>query len=149
MLKRVPFKSKAQPARACKVWEGDAMPTPRPPAPALRVNDGKARMVISLPKENALQHSTYMDLVRAMACAHCGKAPRSQFCHSDQNKGLAIKTDCRRGWPGCAKCHHLIGSTGMFRREHRRLLEDKYAAQTRAAILAAGTWPARLPRWEE
>ena len=144
---RSTFKRKPLPQHSCTQWNGDVMPTPR--AVAERVCDGKARMVVPLPKENALQHQPYMDLVRAMACAHCGRSPRSQFCHSDMDKGLAIKTDCRRGWPGCAVCHNLIGSTGTFKREHRRMLEDKYAAQTRSAILKAGTWPARLPRWEE
>jgi hypothetical protein len=109
------------------------------------------------PKENALQHSAYMDLVRAMRCAHCGRPPRSDFCHADFGKGTGIKTDCRRGWPGCKDdpganregCHTLIGSRGVFTKEQRRALEERYGAQTRAAIIAAGAWPARLPRWPE
>lgn len=106
-------------------------------------------------KENALQHQGYMRLVRLLPCAHCGIVGFSQFCHSDEGKGTGIKTDCRRGWPGCRPhgetmgCHHLIGTSGHYSRDARRELEEKYAAATRALILAAGTWPARLPLWNK
>ena len=100
-------------------------------------------------KENALQHAGYMDLVRSMPCAHCGRAPRSQFCHTDETKGMGIKTDCRKGWPGCDECHFLIGTKRIYPRDERRALEARYAAQTRAAIVAAGLWPKKLPRWTE
>jgi len=105
-------------------------------------------VAVTMPKENVRQHAGYMDLVRAMPCMHCGQAPRSQFCHSDQGKGMGIKTDCRRGWPGCARCHDFVGSTGALGRYERRLLEDEYAARTRAAIVAEGLWPGSLPMWE-
>lgn len=155
MLRRTPFKSKAPAPRQAKAYTGSNPSALR--APAVRIADQCDRLVVPLSKEEALQHLGYMDLVRAMHCAHCGKAPRSQFCHSDAGKGTGLKTDCRRGWPGCGDditrnqegCHTLIGSRGVFTKVQRRLLEDKYAAQTRAAILAAGTWPARLPRWIE
>jgi len=131
---------------ARKVYE------PTPPAPLRPVERratyaGQVSLVL-VPKENAIQHTGYMDLVRAMACMHCGHPPRSDFAHADQGKGQGIKTDCRRGFPLCRACHHLIGSTGTLGRDERRRLEDEYGARTRARIEADGTWPARLPRWE-
>jgi hypothetical protein len=39
--------------------------------------------------------------------------------------------------------------TGSMPREERRALEQKYAAETRAAIEASGQWPKNLPRWTE
>lgn len=117
----------------------------------------RSELRVPLPKEEPVQHQGYMDLVRAMPCAHCGRPPRSAFCHSDMGKGKGIKTDCRLGWPGCHDdlgrnregCHTLIGSRGVFTKEQRRTLEATYSARTRAAIVAAGKWPPRLPRWEE
>lgn len=155
MLRRTAFKPKLQPARPCKQYTGANPSAPR--AQAVRIADGAAQIVVPIEKENALQHEGYMNLVRAMKCAHCGRPPRSEFCHSDQGKGKGLKTDCRRGWPGCKDdlssnregCHTLIGSRGVFTQAQRRLLEDKYAAQTRAAIVTAGAWPKRLPRWIE
>jgi len=100
-------------------------------------------------KECALQHQGYMNLVRAMPCARCGMSPRSEFCHADQGKGMGIKTDCRRGWPGCHDCHFFIGSTGTLSKMTRRALEDAYAHAARKKILSAGLWPANLPLWRE
>ncbi len=98
-------------------------------------------------KEHAIQHKAYMDLVRLMPCAHCKKAGPSQFCHADEGKGTGLKTDCRRGWPGCPECHHLLGSTGKLGRDERRRLEALHGARTRAVIEAARLWPDGLERW--
>src|SRR4051812_19019750 len=73
--------------------------------------------VFAQPKENAIQHEGYMRLVRLLPCANCGIEGYTQFCHADQGKGMALKTDCRRGWPGCGPrpgvpgCHYLIGTS--------------------------------------
>lgn len=105
-------------------------------------------------KENPLTSEAYRTLVRAMPCMHCGHPPRSQFCHSDQGKGIGLKTDDRRSWPGCGPhdgqpgCHWLIGTSGRIPKAERRELENRYAAQTRAAILAAGKWPKNLPLYQ-
>lgn len=126
------------------------------PKAACRMADTCDRLTVSVPKECVIaEHEGYMNLVRAMACAHCGRPPRSQFCHADEGKGVGAKTDCRRGWPGCGDsygrrgCHSILGSSGLLGKDMRRLLESKYAAQTRAAILAAGDWPKSLPLWPD
>lgn len=99
-------------------------------------------------KECALQHAGYMDVVRAMPCARCRAPPRSDFAHADMDKGIGIKTDCRRGFPACRPCHTLLGSSGKIPRAERRDLEAQYGAQTRDEVLRLGLWPKRLPRWE-
>jgi hypothetical protein len=114
------------------------------PVVRIRISD----VVVACPKENALQHAGYMDAVRGLPCARCGHPPRSQFCHADEGKGLGIKTDCRRGWPGCAACHFLVGSTGILGQSGRRVFELEAGARTRAQVIALGLWPARLPMWE-
>ena len=101
------------------------------------------------PKEDAPQHQGYMDAVRSLPCAHCGKPPRSEFCHSDQGKGMAIKSDCRNGWPGCHACHDAIGTRRIYDKERRRAIEAAMASQTRAQINALGLWPATLPQLDE
>jgi hypothetical protein len=100
-------------------------------------------------KENAPQHQGYMDLVRALPCAHCGKAPRSQFCHSDEGKGMGIKSDCRLGWPGCPECHDAIGTHRIYPRHQRRALEAEMARQTRAQIESMGLWPKDMEKWDK
>ena len=154
LLKRTPFATKPPPRRESTQWVGDALPGQRGEWPAsLRVADGKARLTITLPKQRPCRSETYRRLVAAMPCAHCQRPSRSNACHSEMGKGAGIKSDDRTCWPGCVDepgrvgCHALIGARGIFTREQRRTLEAKYAAQTRAAIVADGSWPANLPRW--
>lgn len=140
---RTGFRTRVPPRRPARQWEGGPI-TPR--APALCLVEPRLPTT-PMPKENLLQHKGYMDLVRALPCAHCFKPPRSEFCHADEGKGTGIKTDCRRGWPGCSACHYLIGSTGTLGKRERRRIETLYGELTRAKIIAAGTWPKRLPLW--
>lgn len=146
-MKRSGFARRPPPPSLARVkqWEG----TVRPRSVAVALVDPLplGRPVL---KEEPIQHSGYMKLVRQLPCARCKTVavPR-QFAHSDAGKGLALKTDCRLGWPGCFACHYLVGSSGALGKEGRRRFEAEAAAQTRAAILRAGTWPKRLPLWIE
>lgn len=101
-------------------------------------------------KEEMLQHAGYMAAVRDLGyCMRCRRACRPQFCHADQGKGMGLKTDVRRGWPGCAECHWLIGTSGQYSKDERRGIEARLAHKTRDAVVAAGTWPANLSKLEE
>jgi hypothetical protein len=68
---------------------------------------------------------------------------------------MGIKTDDRLGWAGCGPhdgatgCHYLIGTSGHYPKERRRLLEEIYARWTRAQIRELGLWPPNLPDWIE
>lgn len=112
---------------------------------------------IALEKEDASQSAAYMDAVRNLGyCVRCGRSCRPQFCHGDQGKGIGIKTDVREGWAGCGYwspedpgCHYIVGTSGTLSKQERRAEEDRLAAITREAVLAAGTWPKSLPRWQE
>jgi hypothetical protein len=117
-------------------------------------------MRASMPKEGAIEHEGYKALVRLMACRHCGIVGYTQFCHADMSKGQSIKTDCRRGWPGCGPhtlpdgsidpgCHWRIGTARIFPKQERRELEEQYGRETRDAIERDGLWPKDLPRFGE
>lgn len=144
-MKRTAFRSKLPERRPARQWEGGAI-TARAPARVVP----SLRLVEPIAKENALQHLGYMAAVRKIACRRCGTvAVRRVFCHADEGKGGAIKTDCRRGWAGCDACHHYVGSTGKLGKAGRRAFEETAAASTRAEIINRGLWPARLPRWTD
>lgn len=127
---------------------------PMPRAVAVVV-EWPARTIVAVPKENPLQHEGYMTLVRGMACAGCGIEGWTVFCHSEETKGLSIKSDCRLGWPGCTTrpgingCHYDVGSSGFLGRDGRRAFEASAAKQTRRLIREAGLWPKDLPAWPE
>lgn len=105
---------------------------------------------VTIGKEGALQHAGYMAAVRGLGyCMRCRRSCRPQFCHRDQGKGMGLKTDVREGWPGCVECHWLVGTSGQYAKQDRRALELELAQRTRDAVQAAGTWPARLPAWDD
>lgn len=129
------------------------VPLAEPSRAVMRRADGNARMVV-MPKSEPIQSEAYMRLVRQLPCAHCGHPPPSQFCHSDEGKGLSIKSDCREGWPGCGPrlgepgCHALIGTQRIYPKEQRRRIEADMARRTRERIKSMGLWPASL-EWIE
>lgn len=153
VLRRSPFKRPVPPASLARVrqWEGGEI-TPRHPVSVPVVRS----MVLSLAKDGALQHLGYQSIVRGLPCARCGySATRNQFCHADFSKGAGLKTDCRLGWPGCGPhddgpgCHWIVGTSGRLGKQGRRDFEERAGRETRELVLAAGLWPARLPRWIE
>jgi len=105
-------------------------------------------------KENASQSQAYQVAVRSLGyCMRCGATLRPgerQFCHADEGKGTGLKTDVRRGWIGCASCHHHVGTSGRMKRELRRAVEKFLAWKTRCALRRFGLWPKSLPdSWAE
>lgn len=103
-------------------------------------------------KEAAIQSGPYMRAAKALGyCMRCGRPSAGpgglDFCHADLGKGQSIKTDVRRGWPGCRACHEVVGR--CLPKPIRRAVEYLLGALTRACVLEAGTWPARLPMWED
>jgi len=139
------------PARqARQVGEGYTL-RPRPVAQAAAA----LPMAKPVPKAVPLQHAGYMAVVRGLRCYRCGLAGFSQFCHADEGKGGAIKSDCRLGWPGCGPrpgingCHYDIGTARVLPREERRAFEREAGRATRAEVWRLSKWPASLPRWPE
>lgn len=127
-----------KPPPRVKQWTADELPGPRVPLQV--VADTRARLTISLPKEMPYRSEAYRRLVAALPCAHCQRSGPSQCAHGDKGKGLAIKASDLTCFPLCADspgrrgCHSLIGASGTFSREQRRILEATYAAQTRKTL---------------
>ena len=116
--------------------------TVRPRAAAVAISDGKARMAVQVPKQKYVRDGEYLRWVASLPCAHCRIEGRSQAAHSDDNgaggKGMGIKASDDTAYPACAPtpgdpgCHARIGSSGLWPKETRRVMEAEYAARTRA-----------------
>lgn len=106
-----------------------------------------------IPKEGAVQSGLYMRAAKSLGyCMRCGLqlGPHKgllDFCHADLGKGQGLKTDVRRGWPGCRRCHETVGRE--LSKPARRAVEYLLGVMTRAAVMAAGLWPKKLPLFEE
>lgn len=152
-MKRTPFKRRQRPegptaTRETKPWAATLAAATLRPMRAGSYSGGTSGTPEA--KECVSQHAGYQAAVRGLGyCMKCRIACRPQFCHADQGKGTGIKTDVRRGWPGCDHCHWLVGTSGQYPKEQRRAIEDELGWRTRAAVKAAGTWPARFPDWKE
>ncbi len=107
---------------------------------AVMVSNLDARLTVPLPKERPFRSETYRRLVAAMSCAMCGKPGPSQCAHSDQGKGLSIKSSDLECFPLCADaplfrgCHSIMGASGKLDKDVRQKLERDFAAETRAAL---------------
>jgi hypothetical protein len=144
MLRRSGFK----PRKPSRHEPASTEREPKPLAKVTRWGTSGATSGVAVPKEQMLQHEGYMAAVRLLGyCMLCRHSCRPQFCHRDQGKGMGLKTDVREGWPGCAECHYMVGTSGKLAKEDRRALELRLGAQTREAVKAAGMWPKRLPEW--
>ncbi len=98
-MKRSGFKRKVpapKPATQCTYT-----PRPRQPAKAVAAIDGKARMVVQIPKEDRMDDIDYRRLVATLKCICCGAVGFSQAAHPNTNKGMGLKTDDRDCFPLC------------------------------------------------
>lgn len=109
----------------------------------------------AIAKQNAIEHEGYRRLVAAMPCMNCRINDNSQAAHPNTGKAKGMKADDRLCFPLCAVrfnapgCHYLFDQHQLFPRAERAGVEQRWAAETRAAILAAGLWPKTLPLWSE
>lgn len=149
-MKRSGFAQAFEP-RLAREWTATELPGPRVPAQPLRIEDGKARMTISLPKNPPKRSEPYRRWVASRPCEHCQRAGPSQCAHADEGKGMAMKASdehtfalCADG-PGRAGCHSMIGAAALFTRNHRRALERRYVERTQMAAKSCGQWPKDWP----
>ena len=115
-----------------------------PPSQPTRVLRGVAAVieqtVVASPKAVLLRSKTYRQRVAELPCFHCGIEGRSQAAHSDELKGMGMKSSDDTCYPLCGPapghpgCHYLIGTAGLFNKEDRRRFEKAGAADTRQKL---------------
>jgi len=100
-MKRSGFKVQRPPdARLAKVAKQISADYTLQPRPVVRAEPNAGHRHRAVPKDAPLQHEGYMALVRRLPCIRCGVVGFSQFCHADEGKGMALKTDAV--WAGQA-----------------------------------------------
>ena len=112
-----------------------------------------ADTVISVPKENRVEHEGYRRLVAALPCSHCRIAGYSQAAHPPPT-GKSIKEDDRKCFPLCCTrpgitgCHADFDQYRLIPTADMRAQAAAWGRQTRATIERNGDWPAGLARFE-
>lgn len=137
-MKRSGFKRKVpapKPATQCTYT-----PRPRQPAKAVAANDGKARMVVPIPKPQPVRDPDYLRLVATLPCVWCGVRGFSQAAHANQGKGMATKSCDTTAMSLCGPrpdevgCHALVDQGGVLTKDQRRELEELWGNQTRMKL---------------
>lgn len=127
--------------------------TVRPKPVAVSVNDGRAHMVVQLPKDAPVRHEGYRRAVASLKCIWCGDIGRSQCAHGPA-LGRGMKAGDLDTFPLCAPaygrlgCHYKFDHYILFDKARRPAIAREWAAQTRADVIAAGLWPDDLPKPE-
>ena len=123
--------------------------TPRPRAAAVAVADGKARMVVPVPKAAPVECEAYRRMVAARPCINCGLEKRSQAAHPNTGKAKGMKADDRLCFPLCHvggnSCHPRFDLYQLYGRLKQSELEPEWTLQTQRGILSDGDWPLGLP----
>jgi len=166
-VKRSGFKHRTKPMRQRRREGADVERSDRPWAVALASATlrpltpgriGGSTSGVAVEKEHTIQCEAYRKLVAALPCIHCGIHGYSQAAHPNTDKAGGKKLiDDRLCFPLCTVhpvgadfvrgCHERFDQGALFTKEARRELEPAWGAQTRAVIVAAGLWPARLPKY--
>ncbi len=151
------LKRKAAPVRR-EAKQIGYRPDMAPARAEIRMIDPRARMCMAVKKDKPVRSEAYRRLVAAMPCINCGAEGMSQAAHGP-TLGRSIKADDRTCMPLCVSvvagnclasgCHEAFDTYLLFPRAERAEMAKQWAAQTRAAIKAAGQWPASLPTWGE
>lgn len=147
-MKRSPLRSMSA-KRKAKLHQPSVEREPKPLAKATRPMVYAGATAPAKPKDNPLRSEEYRRLVAQLPCiCGCGRQ-LTQAAHPNTGKGMALKTDDRRCFPLAPPCHQAFDQGAMFPKQERREWEERWGAITRATIIAAGKWPAKLPRWTE
>ena len=130
-------------------------PKPRGPTAALRIDDGKARMVVPVPKREYVRSEALMKAYRRLECQHCGRDDGS-VCGAHANwsefgKGKSIKASDVFCASLCQRCHYQLDQGRLLSAAERRAMWQAAHIKTIAKLVELGYWPAgiEVPTIEE
>lgn len=151
-MKRTGFKPK-HPPRPVKRMDSY---TPKPRAAAVAIHDGKARMVVQIPKRQYVENKKLREAYRVLPCQFtdnsgslCGREDGTvACCHANwgvYGKGLAIKADDSRAASGCGRCHHELDQGKNWDAETKwQKWHDAHERSVRL-LVSMGLWPEDVP----
>ena len=146
-MKRSSFKPKGFPPGPAKQVDYE----PRPRAAAVAVHDGKARMVVPVPKFHYVRDERLRSMCQSMACQNCGRAgPESgvTWAHSNwaiHGKGKSIKASDVYVAALCWLCHSMLDQGSAWTEAQKLMVWSQAHVKTIATATHEGTWPVGIP----
>jgi hypothetical protein len=146
-MQRGEFKRKLPPARPVKQYQGANPSAAR--APAVRVRDERAQMVVPVPKFVYVRSEALMKAYRLIPCQGCGRADGT-VCGAHSNwavhgKGRSVKASDDRCASLCFACHQELDQGSAFTEAQRRMFWWRSHVNTVANLAHFTLWPAGVP----
>lgn len=108
---------------------------PTRPIPALFKPPAKvSEEAKPVPKVKPVRSEAYRRLVAELPCISCGMPGPSQCAHANYGKGMGTKASDTESFPLCPECHRMLDQGGVYDKETRRALEQKWVAETKQAL---------------
>lgn len=146
-MKRTAFRPKVPERRPARQYEGAKPSAAR--APAVRIADQRARIVVPVDKHVYVRSRVLLDNVRLLArCNFCFQIRGVVACHSNwaiHGKGKSVKADDNRIAAGCDRCHYELDQGKEYTEEQKKRLWWIAHKVTVTQLLERGLWPTRVP----
>lgn len=145
-MKRTGFKPKFPPRPAKQM---DSY-TVKPRAAAVAIHDGKARMVVPVPKFHYVRDERLRDMCRAMPCQHCGRSGADAgvtWAHSNQSihgKSAAKKASDIYIAAMCFACHAELDQGRLWTKGERIEVWNAAHLKTVYTAVANNLWPSNI-----
>lgn len=147
MKRTGPIKRKTPPARPAKQYHGSDPSAAR--APAVRVRDERAHLVVPIAKHVYVRSRVLLDNVRLLEnCCFCGQVRGVMACHSNwaiHGKGKSVKADDNRIAAGCDTCHRELDQGKQYTEDEKKRYWWLAHKVTIHQLLTRGLWPADVP----
>lgn len=97
-----------------------------------------------VPKDAPLRSEAYRRWIAAQPCILCGVVGRTNACHTNVGKGMALKASDTMLFPACGPsglnpgCHWKIDNSQDMTKDERRTLEARLVLKTQAKAMDAG-----------
>lgn len=133
------------PART-KQYGGDAPDAPR--APAVRVADTRAQLVVPLPKFVYVRSPALLANVKQLCCTNCRRLAPTDPAHSNwaiHGKGKSVKASDIYIAALCRYCHNELDQGSKLTEDERKVMWWHAHVWTVKELLGRSLWPVRLP----
>lgn len=145
-MRRSAFKSKLPPARPAKQYAGRDPSAAR--APAVRVRDERAQMVVPLPKFVYVRSPALLANVKQLSCTHCRRLAPTDPAHSNwaiHGKGKSVKASDIYIAALCRYCHTELDQGSALTDDERKAMWWRAHVWTVKELLGRDLWPLHLP----
>lgn len=134
-----------QPRRPQRLWDGDALPSPRSPR---EVVSQARQMAQPVEKFSYVRSEFILRACRELDCQACGRSGETQAAHSNwavHGKGKGIKASDVYVAALCTSCHRRLDQGSEWSEAVRKFVWFQAHQRTVALLVCLRLWPEWIP----